>query len=57
MDALKKSIAGETSAKGKKPRKISSSQNEILLPIAGKCDTAQEKATKPERAMGRRSVG
>jgi hypothetical protein len=37
MDALKKSIAGETSpAKGKKPRKASAGQKEMLLPIEGK---------------------
>src|SRR5438045_3994284 len=32
MDALKKSIASETSAKGKKPRKAAAGQKEMLLP-------------------------
>ena len=36
MDALKKSIAGEASTKGKKPRKASAGQKEMLLPIEGK---------------------
>ena len=36
MDALKKSIAGETSTRGKKPRKASAAQKEMLLPIEGK---------------------
>jgi len=35
MDALKKSIAGESAApKGTKPRKASAGQKEMLLPIA-----------------------
>src|SRR6202453_1717535 len=46
MDALKKSIAGETSAKGKKPRKVSAGQKEMLLPIEGK-KPAAKKASKP----------
>jgi hypothetical protein len=37
MDALKKSIAGEAAqARGKKPRKASAGQKEMLLPIEGK---------------------
>src|SRR5712692_7457178 len=36
MDALKKSLATETTTKGKKPRKASSGQKEMLLPIEGK---------------------
>jgi DNA end-binding protein Ku len=57
-DALKKSIAGETSspAKGKKPRKAAAGQKEMLLPIEGK-GRAQKKTTKPERATGRRKAG
>ena len=35
MDALKKSIASEASAKGKKPRKAAAGQKEMLLPIEG----------------------
>jgi DNA end-binding protein Ku len=56
MDALKKSIAGETSAKGKKPRKAAAGQKEMLLPIEGK-GRAEKKAAKPERATGRRKAG
>ena len=54
MDALKKSIASEA-PKGKKPRKASAGQKEMLLPIEGK--KAAKKAAKPERATGRRKVG
>jgi DNA end-binding protein Ku len=57
MDALKKSIAGEASpAKGKKPRKPSAGQKEMLLPIEGK-KPAAKKAAKPERSTGRRKAG
>ena len=55
MDALKKSIASE-SPKGKKPRKASAGQKEMLLPIEGK-KPAAKKAAKPERATGRRKAG
>ncbi len=55
MDALKKSIASEA-PKGKKPRKASAGQKEMLLPIEGK-KPAAKKAAKPERATGRRKVG
>jgi hypothetical protein len=44
MDALKKSIAGETSTKGKKPRKASAGQKEMLLPIEGKKPAAKKAA-------------
>jgi DNA end-binding protein Ku len=54
MDALKKSIAGETSAKGKKPRKASAGQKEMLLPIEGK-KPAAKKAAKPERTAKRKA--
>jgi DNA end-binding protein Ku len=55
MDALKRSIAGETSTKGKKPRKASAGQKEMLLPIEGK--GRAEKAAKPQRSTGRRKAG
>jgi DNA end-binding protein Ku len=57
MDALKKSLASEsTAAKGKKPRKASAAQKEMLLPIEGR-KPATKKAAKPERSTGRRKVG
>jgi DNA end-binding protein Ku len=55
MDALKKSIASEA-PKGKKPRKASAGQKEMLLPIEGK-KPAAKKAAKPERVSVRRRVG
>jgi len=55
MDALKRSIASEAS-KGKKPRKASVGQKEMLLPIEGK-KRAAKRAAKPERAAGRRKAG
>ncbi len=58
MDALKKSIAGESGApKGKKPRKASAGQKEMLLPIEGKRGAEKKKATKTERSTGRRKAG
>jgi DNA end-binding protein Ku len=54
MDALKKSIAGATPAGGKKPRKASAGQKEMLLPIEGK-KPAVKKAAKPERATRRKA--
>ena len=57
MDALKKSIASEIAApKGKKQRKASASQKEMLLPIEGK-KPAAKKAAKPERSTARRKAG
>jgi DNA end-binding protein Ku len=56
MDALKKSIAGATSEKGKKPRKASAGQKEMLLPIEGK-GRAEKRAAKPQRSTGRRKAG
>jgi DNA end-binding protein Ku len=56
MDALKKSLANETPAKCKKPRKATAGQKEMLLPIAGK-KPAEKKAAKPERSTGRRKAG
>ena len=57
MDALKKSLATEaTTTKGKKPRKASAGQKEMLLPIEGKRG-AEKKAAKPVRATGRRKAG
>ena len=52
MDVLKKSITSEAAApKGKKPRKASAGQKEMLLPIEGK------KAAKPQRSTGRHKAG
>ena len=56
MDALKKSLAGEPQTAGKKPRKATAGQKEMLLPIEGK-KPAAKKAAKPERAAGRRKAG
>ena len=57
MDALKKSLATEaTTTKGKKPRKASAGQKEMLLPIEGK-HGAEKKAAKPVPASGRRKAG
>lgn len=56
MDALKKSIAVEPSTKGKKPRKASAGQKEMLLPIEGK-KPAAKKAAKPQRSTARRKAG
>jgi DNA end-binding protein Ku len=64
MDALKRSLASEKQsappAKGKKPRKASAGQREMLLPISGKraaTDVAKvrepKKAEKPVRATAR----
>jgi DNA end-binding protein Ku len=51
MDALKKSLASEASAKGKKPRKAAAGQKEMLLPIEGKRTKAEtKKADKPAAA-------
>src|SRR5450432_2029351 len=54
MDALKKSIAGEPPTKGKKPRKASAGQKEMLLPIEGK-SPAGKKLSKPERSSKRKA--
>jgi DNA end-binding protein Ku len=56
MDALRKSIAGEAPTKGKKPRKASAGQKEMLLPIEGK-GRAEKKAAKSQRSTGRRKAG
>src|ERR1700675_2051827 len=57
MDALKKSLATEaTTTKGKKPRKASAGQKEMLLPIEGK-GGAEKKAAKTVRATGRKKAG
>ena len=55
MDALRQSIASDTSKKPKKPRKAAASQKEMLLPIEGKRGS-EKKATKSERATGRRKA-
>jgi DNA end-binding protein Ku len=54
MDALKKSLASEATPKGKRPRKASAGQKEMLLPIEGK-RVAEKKAAKPERATKRKA--
>jgi len=53
MDALKKSITSEATPKGKKPRKASAGQKEMLLPIAGK--KPAKKAAKAERTAKRKA--
>ena len=49
MDALKRSIANQRPAKGRKPRKADAGQKEMLLPINGKRTTKQgsKKTEKP----------
>jgi DNA end-binding protein Ku len=55
MDALKKSLASEAAVpKGKKPRKASAGQREMLLPIEGKKPAAKKAA---KSATGRRKAG
>ncbi len=55
MDALKKSIASEAPAKGKKPRKAAVGQKEMLLPIEGKRAKAEtKKADKPAVSRARK---
>src|SRR3984893_15560269 len=56
MDALKKSLASEAAApKGKKPRKASASQKEMLLPIEG--EEPAKRVAKSERSIGRKKAG
>ncbi len=56
MDALKKSVASEAAApKGKKPRKASVGQKEMLLPIEGKRGADKKKVAKPERSTKRKA--
>lgn len=57
MDALKKSLANEAATKGKKPRKASAGQKEMLLPIEGKKPAAKKAAVKPERSTAKRKAG
>jgi DNA end-binding protein Ku len=54
MDALKKSLATETSAPKGKKRKAAAGQKEMLLPIEGK-KPAAKKAAKTERAAKRKA--
>jgi DNA end-binding protein Ku len=56
MDALKRSIANEQPAKGKKPRKAAAGQKEMLLPISGKRAAKQDakKVDKPTAARARK---
>jgi DNA end-binding protein Ku len=53
MDALKKSIVGGAAPQGKKPRKASAGQKEMLLPIEGK--KPAKKAAKSERSTRRKA--
>ncbi|QWG25431.1 hypothetical protein KMZ93_11415 [Bradyrhizobium sediminis] len=53
MDALKKSISSEAAPKGKKPRKPSAGQKEMLLPIEGK--KPAKTAAKAERIAKRKA--
>jgi DNA end-binding protein Ku len=53
MDALKKSLATASPAKGK-PRKAAAGQREMLLPIEGK-KPAEKKVAKPRSAARRRA--
>jgi len=55
MDALKRSITNEAVPKGKKPRKASAGQKEMLLPIEGKRRVEKKKAAKPERSTKRKA--
>jgi DNA end-binding protein Ku len=56
MDALRRSIAGvETPAKGKKAKKGSAGQREMLLPISGK--KGKEAPKEAVRSGGRRKAG
>jgi DNA end-binding protein Ku len=53
MDALKKSLVSEAAPKGKKPRKASAGQKEMLLPIEGKKPV--KRAAKTERTTKRKA--
>jgi DNA end-binding protein Ku len=55
MDALKRSITNEAVPKGKKPRKASAGQKEMLLPIEGKWRAEKKKAVKAERSAKRKA--
>jgi DNA end-binding protein Ku len=56
MDALKKSLATAATSTGKKPRKATAGQKEMLLPIEGKKPTTK-KTAKPEQSTRRRKAG
>jgi hypothetical protein len=51
MEALRRSISAESAPKGKKPRKASAGQKEMLMPIEGKkpAKEAAKKVSKPQR--------
>ena len=56
MDALKMSLETEAApSKGKKPRKATAGQKEMLWPIEGQ-NSAEKKVAKPERSKGRRKA-
>jgi DNA end-binding protein Ku len=56
VDALKRSLGSEAPVNGKKPRKASAGQREMLLPVEWKKPGAK-KAAKPERSTGRQKAG
>jgi DNA end-binding protein Ku len=60
MDALRKSIGGTEPAKeskpAKKPRKVSSGQKEMLMPIAGKKPAKEAAAKMPAAKPQRKSA-
>lgn len=55
MDALKRRITNEAVPKGKKPRKASVVQKEMLLAIEGKRRVEKKKAAKSERSAKRKA--
>jgi DNA end-binding protein Ku len=60
MDALRKSIGGTAPAKeskpAKKPRKVASSQKEMLMPITGKKPAKESAAKNPAAKPQRKSA-
>jgi hypothetical protein len=56
MDALRQSISGEASSKGKKPQKAVAGQKEMLLPIEGKRRTEKKRPSPSEHPAGERLV-
>jgi DNA end-binding protein Ku len=63
MEALRRSVGGGPAAEtkapkksGKKPRKASSGQKEMLMPIAGKKASKEAAAKKPSARSHRKSA-
>jgi DNA end-binding protein Ku len=60
IEALRKSIGGTEPAKeskpAKKPRKVASSQKEMLMPITGKKPAKESAAKKPAAKPQRKSA-